>query len=117
MSNELEIKLARLEEKQISESASLRENMSGLKDNMSEVKSSLALINTKLDNIAVAENSKLLTNQELKMTVVDLNKRLTETEKVIEGLKGLGWKILAGGGLAGLGGAGVIDLIAKALTG
>lgn len=110
MSNELEIKLARLEEKQISESASLKENMS-------EVKTSLALINTKLDNIAVAENSKLLTNQELKLTVIDLNKRLTETEKVIEGLKGLGWKILAGGGLAGLGSAGVIDLVAKMLAG
>lgn len=109
MSHELEIKIVRLEEKQILESASLKESIS-------EVKSSLALINTKLDNIATAENSKLLTNQKLEITVVDLNKRLTETEKVIEGLKGLGWKILAAGGLAGLGGAGVIDLIAKALA-
>lgn len=117
MSNELEIKLARLEEKQILESASLRENMS-------EVKTSLALINTKLDNIAVAENSKLLTNQELKMTIVEQGKvvasqnaRITVLEGLVQELRGFGWKILAGGGLAGLGGAGVIDLIAKALTG
>jgi len=116
MSNELEIKLARLEEKQISESAALKENMS-------EVKTSLALINTKLDNIAVAENSKLLTNQELRMTVVEQSKsiaaqnaRIITLEGLVQDLRGFGWKIVGAGGLAGLGSAGIIDLIAKALA-